>query len=308
MNYHNGKTSSRLHAQHSSSSSSSKQISAADRDAPPFSKPLTWIDVKARVDSRAYFLMKDGGNKGNSHYHHNLAPLYGEIGDVRNEIKHHRLAVEYNSTSSNALNDYGLALMKAGKLKLAEKQFVQALDFSPGHLLVTKNLAGKSFIFFSLSLHQVVFHSPTSTSSLHYSPSLLLLLLLILLLLLALFARDGRYTKSQEYCEKAIHIDPNDAMAHRNLAKILDTLGNTRGAVKHNRIAIQLGEGVRGGTQYDDTNAYRCLARQVVARGERMEGYAHEHYDQYRALAGKEYVLPNSERTREILKSTGTFV
>ena len=30
-------------------------------------------------------------------------------------------------------------------------------------------------------------------------------------------------------------------------------------------------------------------------------GHAHEHYDAYRALAGKPFVLPDSERTVELL-------
>jgi len=115
-----------------------------------------------------------------------------------------------------------------------------------------------------------------------------------------------QFAKAQGFCERAIQLNPNDAMAHRNLAKILDTLGNTRDAVKHNQIAIQLGPGKHGVTQHADTMTYRNLSRQLVARGQTIECKATAHYDQYRALAYKKNVLPNSQKTVELLRRTKT--
>ena len=76
--------------------------------------------------------------------------------------------------------------------------------------------------------------------------------------------------------------------------------------MKHNRIAIQLGPGLAGATSHPDTMTYRNLARQLVARGQTESGYAMQHYDAYRALAYKQNVLPNSQKTKELLIKTRT--
>jgi len=234
-----------------------------DPTIPPFAKVLTWKDISKRVEARNYWHYKQQQDRGNARYHHFVAPLYGEIGDAKNEIKHHRLACNYNSSNANARNDFGLALLRQGKLDRAEKEIAEALLINPDHGLALNNMA-------------------------------------------AVLARKGKFSKAQSYCEKAIQLNPNDAMAHRNLAKILDTLGNTRDAVKHNQIAIQLGPGKHGVTHHPDTMTFRNLARQLVARGQTVEGKATAHYDQYRALAYKKNVLPNSQKTVELLQRTKT--
>ena len=93
-------------------------------------------------------------------------------------------------------------------------------------------------------------------------------------------------------------------MIHRNIAKLRCVMGNSIQAVKHNRIAIRLGPGMQCVSEKGDCQAYRRLAVQLVATGQRVSGHAHEHYDAYRALAGKRNVLTFSERTREILQKT----
>ena len=94
---------------------------------------------------------------------------------------------------------------------------------------------------------------------------------------------------------------PDDAAAHRNLAQVYDVTGNSREAVVHNRRAIALGPGRFGKYEKADAEAYRRVAVQRAGRGETASGHAHEHYDAYRALAGKPFVLPDSERTVELL-------
>jgi tetratricopeptide (TPR) repeat protein len=123
----------------------------------------------------------------------------------------------------------------------------------------------------------------------------------------AVLCKQGDYGLAIKWCEKALEVDPNHAMSHRNLAKILDTRGDTRSAVQHNRQAIQLGPGIRGITDHADTMAYRNLSRQLVARGMTEEGHACAHFDQYRALAKKVNVLPNSQTTAELLMKTKTI-
>lgn len=94
----------------------------------------------------AWMLVSSGrpSNKqdfGNSRYHHLAAPLYGEIGDNVNEIKHYRLAVAKNHQNANARNDLGLALMRQGKLDLAEREVKGALDINPDNGLALNNMA-----------------------------------------------------------------------------------------------------------------------------------------------------------------------
>eukprot|EP00518_Triparma_eleuthera_P020784 CAMPEP_0197550748 /NCGR_PEP_ID=MMETSP1320-20131121/4232_1 /TAXON_ID=91990 /ORGANISM="Bolidomonas sp., Strain RCC2347" /LENGTH=243 /DNA_ID=CAMNT_0043111159 /DNA_START=170 /DNA_END=898 /DNA_ORIENTATION=+ len=236
---------SRLLAKHPTMSDLKYYNPLNDPSIPPFSRTLTWKDISKRVDAREYWKAKQKLTPGNSRYHHFLAPLCGEIGDTRNEIKNHRLAVEYNPQSSNARNDYGLALYRQGRLDQAESQLLEAIALNKENVIAMNNLA-------------------------------------------AVYCKKGKFSKAQATCERVLTLDPNNAMAHRNIAKIFDTLGNTRDAVKHNRIAIQLGPGIHGVTEHADTMTYRNLARQLVARGQTVQGYAMQHYDAYRALAYKQ--------------------
>ncbi|GMI24499.1 hypothetical protein TeGR_g12044 [Tetraparma gracilis] len=250
-------------ARHPTMSDQSMYNPLNDPMLPPFSQNLTWKDIGRRVEAREYWKDKIKQNRGNARYHHHLAPLRGEVKDTREEVKHHRLAAEYNPGDSNVLNDFALALYRQGKYDKAEVQLLQCLHVNPNHILALNNMA-------------------------------------------AVQCKKGKFSKAKEFCERAITLNPNDAMAHRNIAKILDTMGNTRDAVKHNRIAIQLGPGVHGVTQHADTMTYRNLARQLVARGQTESGHACAHYDAYRALSFKTNVLANSEKTKELLIRTKT--
>lgn len=98
-----------------------------------------------------------------------------------------------------------------------------------------------------------------------------------------------------------MRLNPNDVGAQRNLAQIYDAIGNSREAVLHNTRAIELGPGRHNVYEKGDAEAYKRLAVQRAGRGETKLGFAHEHYDAYRALARKPFTLPDSERTVEIL-------
>jgi hypothetical protein len=95
-------------------------------------------------------------------------------------------------------------------------------------------------------------------------------------------------------------------MAHRSFARVQDVLGNSRDSLQHNKHAIQCGPGIRGRDHKPDTDTYRKVAVQLVGSRQIKEGFAHEHFDQYRALAGKRLEMPNSQRTRELLAKTRT--
>lgn len=122
------------------------------------------------------------------------------------------------------------------------------------------------------------------------------------------FFDAGRYTEALKHSEKASMLNPMDPMIHRNIAKLRHATGSSLEAVKSNRIAIRLGPGMHAISEKGDFTAYRNLALQLMATGQRESGYAQEHYDAYRALAGKRNILTLSERTRELLIKTRTKV
>ena len=119
--------------------------------------------------------------------------------------------------------------------------------------------------------------------------------------LAAVYAARGRYDEAFFHGKAAVRLDPTDVGAQRNLAQIYDAIGNSRNAVLHNQTAVALGPGRRNVYEKYDARAYKRLAVQRAGRGETKSGYAHEHYDAYRALARKPFTLPDSERTVEIL-------
>ena len=121
----------------------------------------------------------------------------------------------------------------------------------------------------------------------------------------AVYAARGKYTEAFQHAKAAVRLNPDDVGARRNLAQIYDAIGNSREAVVQNSIAVRRGPGRRGVYDKGDAEAYRRLAVQRAGRGETKKGYAHEHYDAYRALSRKPFMLPDSERTVEILLNAG---
>ena len=123
----------------------------------------------------------------------------------------------------------------------------------------------------------------------------------------AAYARIGQYKEALHYAEIAAFISPYDPMVHRNVAKIRDICGNSIEAIKHNRCAIRLGPGIlQGKPDKGDAAAYRALSLQLTGYGQREKGFAHDIYDGYRALSGKQLELKNSNKTKEILLKTNT--
>ena len=121
-----------------------------------------------------------------------------------------------------------------------------------------------------------------------------------------LFSPPARYREALRHSEKAALLSPMDPMIHRNIAKLRNVMGNGIAAARHNRIAVQLGPGLHAVPEKGDFRAYRALAIQLVATGQREVGFAQEHYDAYRALSGKRMTLSLSEKTRELLEKTRT--
>ena len=117
----------------------------------------------------------------------------------------------------------------------------------------------------------------------------------------AVYASQGRYDDAIRHSEAAVRLNPGDVMAHRNLARLYDyARGDSRKAMDHNDCAVRLGPGAHGvpdPRDLADANAYRRQAILRVGQGHK----AHDFYDQFRALAGKSFTLPNSHTTTALL-------
>ena len=115
----------------------------------------------------------------------------------------------------------------------------------------------------------------------------------------AMLGRRGDYRGALNQTERALQINNNDTMTHRNLAMINNQLGDTHSALKHNRISMALES--RRPTEQRDTKAYRAAAVQIISTGGKKEE-AYAMMDAARALENRRFVLPTTEGTDRVLQ------
>lgn len=229
---------------------------------------------RAQYRAAQYFETKLADDPSNIRAHKNLAPLLLERAEKRKEpgaaasaLRHLKVGCHLDGGDDALRNDFALALLRAGRVEAAVDTLKEGVQRMPRNALLRKNLA-------------------------------------------AAYARKGRYKEALEHAQEAVRLAPRDPSAQRNVAKLLDQLGNTRDALEHNRRALVLGPGcVTGGRLREarDTETYRVVARQAVARNEYSDGRGscEQHMDAHRALARKRVDLPFSETTRELLAKAG---
>lgn len=123
----------------------------------------------------------------------------------------------------------------------------------------------------------------------------------------AVLGNSGQYKPALEAATRARHLNPHDAMNHRNLAKLHAALGDSRTSLEHNMASIHLenpaaivANGYNRSAPKPVTSAYRAAAVQIIARGGRREE-AHKLMDIARTLEHKTYVLDTTQRTNEII-------
>eukprot|EP01034_Spumella_vulgaris_P024836 gene24836-31224_t len=112
-----------------------------------------------------------------------------------------------------------------------------------------------------------------------------------------------------DHATRARHLNPYDAMNHRNLGKLHNALGDSRSSLEHNMTSLRLERPVlnSAGTGYVTsagtkpvTSAYRAAAVQIIAKGgSRDEAY--KLMDVARTLENKTFVLDTTQRTNEII-------
>jgi Flp pilus assembly protein TadD len=114
----------------------------------------------------------------------------------------------------------------------------------------------------------------------------------------ATLGNAGQFNAALTAATKSRHLDPYDAMNHRNLARIHAALGDARSSLEHNMTAIQL-ENPRT-HPHPNTTAFRAAAVQIIAKGGRREE-AFALMDTARQLEHKTADLATSVQTRELI-------
>lgn len=112
----------------------------------------------------------------------------------------------------------------------------------------------------------------------------------------ALLGESGDLRGAMHHATQARYLAPQDAMNHRNLAKLHSAMGDTYTALQHNMTSIDIEEH----RLQPNTSAYRSAAVQIIARGGARED-ALALMTAARSIENKHLEMPTSERTYEII-------
>ena len=113
----------------------------------------------------------------------------------------------------------------------------------------------------------------------------------------SLYAAHGDFTLARDHTRRALEINPEDASLHRNMSKLMDSLGDRHSALKHNMEAMRLDHRQH---KKGVPDSYRRAAVQNMCKGGKID----ESVDlirQARQLEHKKYVCPTSQKTAEII-------
>eukprot|EP01038_Epipyxis_sp_PR26KG_P008451 gene8451-11429_t len=118
----------------------------------------------------------------------------------------------------------------------------------------------------------------------------------------AIIGNTGQYREGLKHATQSYHLNPNDAVNHRNLGKLHATLGDNYSSLHHNLTSIQLVQQqlARGIIAKPNTNVYRTAAVQLISKGGNREE-ALKLVAAARTIEGKHIDLPTSTRTYEII-------
>ncbi len=122
----------------------------------------------------------------------------------------------------------------------------------------------------------------------------------------AVMGNSGQYKEALECATKSRHLNPNDAMNHRNIAKLHAALGDSRSSLEHNLTSIYLENpasllpSIGSAGPKPVTSAYRAAAVQIIAKGgSRQEAF--KLMDIARTLENRTFQLDTTQRTNEII-------
>jgi tetratricopeptide (TPR) repeat protein len=184
----------------------------------------------SHISAQIYWQNKLESAPENPRVHRNLAPLLeeraqrGERGAAAQAMRHLKKGALLDPNSAIMCNDFALALLKAGRVDKAIEELTRGLKLDPNSAIIRKNLSAafaKKGSFFSL-------YSPKKwlySGHIHIThPPYMYIYVCITCI--------GKFKDALEHAHEASRLDPNDAQSHRNIAKILDAMGNTRDSLE----------------------------------------------------------------------------
>ena len=139
--------------------------------------------------------------------------------------------VSKRPNNPRAENNLGMALLRAGKIKLAEACFTRASELGPAladpHLNLGLTLLQAGDLDGAMSHLLFAVNAAPRSSTAQYSLGLC-------------FAARGDASQAESQFRQALQIDPNNASAHFHLGLLLEGQGKTSNAVSEFRIALRL--------------------------------------------------------------------
>ena len=167
--------------------------------------------------------------------HTNLGREFLRKGDLPNAVFQFEQAIKSNPNIVEAHANYGTALLRMGDIPGAIKEYNTALQIDPTLVAVQSNLAIATSGLKNEAQSDSAQHSGVGPSSIPSQAAL------------DHFNRGYALAKTPEHLSEgineyleAIHIDPNFADAHTNLANAYQRIGQTYDAIKEYKTAIQL--------------------------------------------------------------------
>ena len=220
----------------------------------------TRAEQKNQLNAKAFYEGKLQYAPGNAWYNHMLGALAVNRGDNKAATSYLRESV---ALSNNVMtrNDLALHMARTENLRDPDK-FHDAMT----ELKKAQVIAGKDNVVLQKNIG-------------------------------SLYAAHGDFIQAREHTRRALEINPDDAALHRNMSKLMDSLGDRHSALKHNMEAMNLDHRQH---KKGVPDSYRRAAVQNMCKGGNI-GDSVDLIRQARQLEHKKYICPTSQKTAEIV-------
>ena len=220
----------------------------------------TKAQQKEQLNAKAFYEKKLMNAQGNAWYNHMLGALAVNRGDNGAATSYLRESVA-NSNNVMTRNDLALHIARSENLRDPDKFRDAMTEFKKAQVI-----AGKDHMVLQKNMG-------------------------------ALCAAHGDFVLARDHTRRALEINPDDASLHRNMSKLMDSLGDRHSALKHNMEAMRLDQRQH---KKGVPDSYRRAAVQNMCKGGKISESV-ELIRQARQLEHKKYVCPTSQKTAEIV-------
>jgi tetratricopeptide (TPR) repeat protein len=234
--------------------------------------------MAAHTQSLVFFHDRVRRYPRNALHHRNLAPLLERQGKHAEAEKHLLLATLVAPQDAFSRNDYGLALLRRGRVDEAIEELQRAVLLNDHAAILHKNIAAA--------------YAKKGTRH--------------LCACLCLFDRSflpGQIQLALDHCRKALEMDSRDPQTHRNIAKLYESRGDSRRALEHNMKATTLAYEQHENDLQADADAHRNIAVQIVSRGlrEATADAQHKYMDTARVITSSRFYPSTTTTTQDII-------